>query len=158
MADGKIYITISDTRKGGVGVDGKKPTEKKTMGETINEYAKHRFYSMIKTQTQQAVSYTVANIGNFTGDYVAQRHISDALEVTNGLVSIGMSAFAGFKIAGGWGAVIGAGIDIAGRTISAGQQIYAGYVDNVRQNRAIDQLRNRAGLNSTENGNRGTEN
>lgn len=159
MADGKIYITISDTRGGGT-----KPQPTPVPGGSrednnmLSNFIQHRFFNLVESQAKQAVNYAISNIGNFEGDYINQTHVSDAVRMMNGLASIGMSAWAGLRVGGPIGAVVGAGIDIAGKVITAGEQIYAGYVQNVRQNKAITQLRSRAGLNDTHNGSRGTEN
>lgn len=159
MADGKIYITISETRGGGANphptpIPGENREDKNMLGDFIQ----HRFFNLVENQAKQAVNYTISNIGNFTGDYITQTHVSDAIRIMSGLASIGMSAWAGFRVGGGVGALVAIGVDVAGKVITAGEQIYAGYVQNVRQNKAIAQLRSRAGLNDTHNGSRGTEN
>ena len=161
--DGKIYITISDTRggKGGPGTnpnispDGKK--EKEDDKNLLSDYAKHQFFNLIKSQATQAVNYTISNIGNFTGNYTAQVHVSEAMSMLNDFKNLGLSAYVGFKVAGPWGAVIAAGTQVVSKGVNIVQQIVAGYAENTRINKNISQLRTRAGLNSTNNGSRGTE-
>ena len=158
--DGKIYITISDTRggKGGPGtgeVPVKKEKEKKN---PLADYAKHAFFNLIESQAKQAVTYTISNIGNFTGDYISQTHVQDSMEVLNSVINLGMS-FAGGTVATGSpiGGLIAVGTQLIGKGISTGMQYYAGYVENVRINKNINLLRTRSGLNSSNNGSRGTD-
>ena len=159
--DGKIYITISDRRFGSnvaeADAQNKQDKQDQDKGDIIGDYAKHQFFSLIKSQAKSAVNYSISNIGNFTGNYVAQQHIQDAMQITNFAIGVGTSAIAGFKMAGLAGAAIAIGTQIIGAGISNAQQYYAGLVENKRQNNDILQLKTRAGLNSTNNGNRGTE-
>jgi hypothetical protein len=161
--DGKIYITISDTRggKGGPGTnpnispDGKKEKEEKN---PLGEYAKHQFFSLVKSQATQAVNYSLGNIGNFTGNYVSQMHVQDSKQVLSNFISLGMAFVGGTQATGSpVGGAIAVGIAIAGQTFNTLGQLYTGYIENTKQNNAIAQLRTRAGLNSTNNGSRGTE-
>lgn len=159
--DGKIYITISDTR-GGKGGPGTNPNvihddkKEKEQNNPLADYAKHQFFSLIKSQATKVVNASIANIGNFTGDYAHQEYVTDVMNSMNSLLGIGMSAIAGTKIAGPIGGLIAVGVAGIGMGVSQGLQLYAGYQQNARQNRDIAQLRTRAGLNSTNNGNRGT--
>jgi len=160
--DGKIYITISDKRFGHnvVEADAQNQLDKQTTSkeDNVDSYIRHRFFNMIESQAKQAVNYTISNIGNFTGDYVTQQYMSDAVQALNFITELGVAAYSGAKMTGSWiGAVVAVGISTINKGVSTGQQYYAGYVANARQNRSIDQLRTRAGLNSTNNGNRGTE-
>ena len=159
--DGKIYITISDRRFGRnkAEADEQNKTEKNKENENpLADFAKHKFRNLIESQAKQAVNYTIGNIGNFTGDYINQTHMSEALNFVNSVLDIGAAAYAGLKYTGhAAGAIIAAGVAVAGKAITTGEQYYAGYVANVRQNRAIAQLRDRAGLDGTNNGSRGTE-
>lgn len=158
--DGKIYIIVTDQLPGGGGPlvpdQPKQPKEEKD--NALADYAKHRFFNFIEGQAKQAINYTVNNIGNFTGDYIQQQHVQDNLAAANWLINVGNAALAGFKVTGSpYGALLGAGIAVATSAISYGQQYYAGYLENARLNKNINQLRTRAGLNSSNNGSRGTE-
>ena len=159
--DGKIYITISDRRFGGNKAEADEQNnldKQKEKKNPLSDFAKHKFFNFIEAQTKQVVNYSINNIGNFTGDYVSQQQTQDAVAILSGLMDIGAAAFAGFKYSGSpYGALIGAGIAIAGKAISRGQQLAVGYSQNELQNRQIAQLRTRAGLNSSNNGSRGTE-
>ena len=158
--DGKIYITISDQRfgknKADADAQNQKNKQEKEKKDPLGDFARHKFFNFVESQAKQAVSYSISNIGNFTGDYVQQQQVQDAVSVVSTLIDIGMAAVAGAKY-GPWGAAIGAGVVIAGKAITQGQQLVAGYAQNSLQNRQIAQLRTRAGLNSTNNGSRGTE-
>ena len=157
--DGKIYITISDRRFGRnkAEADEQNQQEKQEDKEsTLKNFAQHKFFNLIESQAKQAVRYTLGNIGNFTGDYIAQTQVDNALSFISFAERIGVAALAGAKF-GVPGALIGAGIAVAGEATTQGLQIFTGYLENRRQNMMINQLRTRAGLNSTNNGSRGTE-
>ena len=162
--DGKIYITISDRRFGSnvVEADAQNKADKnKDISENgsnaLLDYAKHRFFNFIQSEAKQLVSYSINNIGNFTGDYTKQAHVEEALGVLNFVSNIGMATMAGAQYGGLLGAIIGGGLAGVGTMISVNQQVYAGRVENIRINKNIDQLRTRAGLNSINNGSRGTD-
>lgn len=158
--DGKIYITISDKRfgKNKAEADEQNNIDKEqTKSEnTLVRFATHKFFNLIETQAKQAVSYTINNIGNFTGDYTIQQHTQDSMQILGFLLDLGSAAVAGAKF-GPWGAAIAVGTALIGKGITMTEQFYAGQVENNRQNRNIAQLRTRAGLNGTNNGSRGTD-
>lgn len=159
--DGKIYITISDRRFGSnvAEADAQNKIDKekdKNNESTLLDFAQHQFFNLVERQAKQVVSYTLGNIGNFTGNYVAQDQVNAALSMISSLQGIAVGALAGAKF-GPVGALVGAGIAIAGQATTQAINLYTGYLDNTRQNRAIDQLRTRAGLNSKNNGSRGTD-
>lgn len=158
--DGKIYITISDRRFGTnkAEADAQNQVDKeKDNKNPLADYAKHQFFSLIKSQATKVVNASIANIGNFTGDYSHQEYVSDVMSSLNSLVGLGMAAVAGVKMAGPIGGLIAVGVTSISMGVTQGLQLYAGYQQNARQNRDIAQLRTRAGLNSTNNGNRGTD-
>lgn len=157
--DGKIYIIITD-KPGGEGSSGLEDTpasDSKSVSEA-KAFAAHHFRNFIISQTKQFISYNVQNIGNFTGDYVTQRKVSEAMQAATILGNIGMATLAGAKMGGPWGAVAGAAIAIAGTAINAGYEHHTQVVQNAKINYNIDQLRRRSGLNSYTDGSRGTEN
>ena len=156
--DGKIYITISDRRfgKNKAEADEQNKRDKEGKESSLKSFAQHKFYNFIQSEAKQAVNYTVANIGNFTGDYIKQQQVSNAVSILNFGVDVATAAIAGSKFGGG-GAAIGTLIVVAAKAITTGEQTFASYAEFTRQNRAINQLRTRAGLNSTNNGSRGTE-
>lgn len=160
--DGKIYITISDRRFGKNKAEADeqnkidKQKEEKEKRNPLAEFAEHKFFNFIQAEAKQSIDYTLSNIGNFTGDYVTQQHVQNAMSIASVLSNIAMAAYAGSKF-GPWGAAIGAGVVIAGTAITKTQELFLGYSQNNLQNKQIEQLRTRAGLNSSNNGSRGTE-
>lgn len=161
MADGKIYIIVTDQLPNGQGPitpDGNDNKKKKEDKDPLGKYIQHSFFNMIQSQAKQFMSYSIENIGNFTGDYIKQQQTQNAKQFTDFALNVTSAAIAGLKLTGSpYGAIVGAVVAVAGQGISYAEQFYAGEVENKRQNRAIAQLRTRAGLNSTNNGSRGTD-
>lgn len=158
MAEGKIYIIVTNQLPGGGGEptpggDGEKKDKKQT---TLQDFIQHRFFNFIESQAKQAINYSISNIGNFTGDYITQQHVSDAMQFVSFGLNLGTAALAGSKF-GVPGAVVAVALTLAAKTITTTEQLLAGSVENARQNREIRQLRTRAGLSSSNNGSRGTE-
>lgn len=158
MADGKLYIIVTDQLPGGQGpiTPDKPKKEKKEKDDLLSDYAQHQFFNLITNQAKTAVQYTIGNIGNFTGSYVTQEHINNAISAIGFLERVGMAALAGSKY-GGWGAAIGAAVAIVGEGVSQGLNIFSNILQMRRQNEAVAQLKDRAGLNAINNGSRGTE-
>lgn len=157
MADGKIYIIVTDQLPNGGGhLVPDQPNKKDKEGNDLQSYVAHKFFNLIESQAKQAVMFTLQNIGNFTGNYVAQQEVNNALKFVNFGEKLGVAALAGAKF-GPVGAGIAAGVVAVGEYFSQAQEWFTGYVENQRQNRQIEMLRSRAGMNSTNNGNRGTE-
>lgn len=158
--DGKIYITISDRRFGTNKAEADEQNRidraNETKESTLRNFAQHKFFNLIEAQAKQAVSYSISNIGNFTGDYVKQQHVQDAVNIISSLSDIGFAALAGAKF-GPYGALIAGGVAVISKGITFAEQLVAGYTQNVMENRQIEQLRTRAGLNSMNNGSRGTD-
>lgn len=98
---------------------------------------------------RQAVNFGLSNVGNFTGNYIAQENINQALETLSGVSSIVMGA-----VSGGWvGAVIAtASVAVRGITKEISRSINY-------QNQEINSsmMRQRSG-NALYDGSRGTEN
>ena len=88
-----------------------------------------------------------------------QTKINELRSNLQGFMNIGLATYAGAKTTGSWvGAVVGFAVGAIG-------QIGSGIFDTIqkekeysKQNYEISQLRDRAGLNSTKDGSRGTEN
>lgn len=157
--NGRIYITISDKRNGGGGGDGddeKEKKHKKSDEEVLADYIKHSFFSMIKSQAKQMVNYTVSNIGNFTGDYQAQREIQASMQSLNVGVSLA-TAFLGGTIATGGnpiGGVVATVITATAQAVNFGLQEHTNRVVTRNQNYNISQLREISGLDALTNGGR----
>jgi len=163
--NGKLYITISDERGVGssAGIDGGTLGAGKQQIESrdtnlITRYAEHELFHIVKQVAQQAVNYQLSNIGNFTGNYIRQEEVNQLKQCASDIMNVGMSTFAGFSTAGPIGAVVGF---VAGVTSVVSSAVYSDLsakVSYAKTNFSISQLRERAGLNATYDGSRGTEN
>ena len=157
--DGKIYILITNKLPGGTEdtVDPNKVESEKDSESALGSFARHEFFNLIERQAKQAVSLTINNIGNFTGDYEGQRHISALMEIGNRAMAVGAAAVSGAKW-GSWGAVIAAAVTATSITLNdITSEVMKDYADK-KKNLAILQLRARSGMYPLLDGNRGTEN
>ena len=160
MAEGKLYITITDDRGDGGGTPTPKPDgakEKKINDDAIGRYVEHELYHLVKSQATQFVNFSLVNIVNFTGDYITQRRVNETKQAISGIMNIGMTTLAGAKY-GGYGAVIGFAIGVISQLSGSVYDVSLSIVENNKTNYEIAQLRELAGLNSTRDGSRGTEN
>lgn len=160
--DGKIYITISDRRFGKnvaeADAQNKSDKEKQDKDSKFGSWVEHQFFGLIKQQVMQNINFTVNNIGNFTGDYQAQRDAQLGLSLLNEAIGLGTSIYAGAKIGGVPGALIAIGVYGVNKTISTMQQ-YELINLQTKQNRfQVEILKERSGLNSYKDWSRGTEN
>lgn len=171
MSDGKIYITISDSRGTGGGQVtpspsvNSVPTNQTSSGENSNDgkagvvlrYAEHQFFNFLKSQSKKIINNGISNIGNFTGNYALQDDINVSLSALSSLSGIVMSTVAGAKIGGPVGALVAASVSIASQEISFQLQDRINRFQNYKVNREIEKLRIRSGLDTSTNGSRGTE-
>lgn len=156
--DGKIYITISDARTGEVikGTDisvsdnPKKEKEKTTLGD----FARHQFFNLIEREAKQMINYSISNIGNFTGDYNAQRDVNFALSTAGVIGSVGMGAFQGAQVGGIPGAIIGAAVVATSQAVNFSLQLRSQNLEIRKQNYSIGQLKQLSGLDGLTNGSR----
>lgn len=157
MADGKIYITITDEPltkpEPGTPQPPKPEGEKDDKNSLFSDFAKHQFFEFIKAQSKQFINYTIGNIGNFTGNYQSQRQIQETISIGNRIANVGMAAIAGAKY-GVAGAIIGAVVSIASQGIELGLQDHTLGVQVKQQNREIDMMRKISGLDGLTNGSR----
>lgn len=162
MNDGKLYIIISDKRgndDNGNAQSVPSVPSANTSNKSGQSLITHQFYNFISNQAKQFVNYNIQNIGNFTGDYVAQRQVNEAMQAASILMNIGGAFVSGTMISGG-NPVVGAAaaaIATAGIAINAGYESYSQRIENAKINYNIDQLRMRSGLNVYLDGSRGTE-
>lgn len=170
MDEGKIYITISDTRSNGGGNNGggndggsgtsvlqKEINAEDKKADSIDpfkNYIQHSFYNFVENQAKQMLNYSISNIGNFTGDYQTQRDIQSIVNVSNFGVSLITSFMAGMAIGGVAGGIVASGIAVASKGINLGLSEWAGRVNNRNQNYSISQLREISGLDALTNGGR----
>lgn len=160
--DGKLYIIISDKRgdDGNGGNDPVDGTPKDSNKKSSQNIITHQFYNFVLGQAKQFVNYNISNIGNFTGNYIMQRRVAEAMQAVNIIANIGGAFVSGMLMSGGNPVVgaVSAVIATAGVTINAGYQSFTQHVQNAKTNYSIEQLRRRSGLNTYTDGSRGTEN
>lgn len=169
MADGKIYITISDSRGGsGNGLEPvatpeklKEPNENNA-GVELSRYLMHRMLNYTEQQLVSFANEAISSIGDFTGNYILQGHINTAKQALNHLVSdvnrIGSAATIGAQYGGGYGAAIAA----AAEAVRIGFESTVGQIkydikEALRYNALkyqSEQERIRLGLGSINNGSR----
>lgn len=158
MSDGRIYITISDERTGEIisGTTKLAPTKKKEESKEngFSRYIQHQFFNLIEQEAVSMVNYTLGNIGNFTGDYNAQREVNFARSAFGVIRNIGTAAAQGATIGGGYGALIGAAIATTAETVKFGFQLHSQNIETKKQNYSINQLKQLSGLDGLTNGSR----
>ena len=154
MSDGKIYITISDSRGGsGVGVSNAADTEKDKKS-TVGQYLQHRFFNFIQGQASQFVNYSINNIGNFTGDYQTQRNVQTMMSAVNFFINTFSEAITGAQAGGVAGALAGITIAVGSQVINFGYSELSEQFQNRKVNRNIDMMRKRLGLEGLTDGSR----
>lgn len=169
MADGKIYITISDNSIGESGAVGgavgggdnkNTSSDKNRTDSIIGKYATQQFFNLVKSQAQAQVNYEISKIGNLKGEYTRQHNIETTINIGRQLISIGESAIAGFTLTGGnpIGALIGAVASAGGTALSYVRQEDMIAKQTAITNFQIRYLQERSGLYSLNNGSRGTDN
>jgi len=164
MADNKLYITISDNRSGQKGAQDSDatPTSRnkgdKKDGNAATRYAEHKLFNTAKQIAVQSVNFAISNIGNLTGDYITQRNVSVAKQAISGVMSVGMSTAGGAAVGGWVGTIVGFAVGVVSLVTSSVQSEVQNRLDTAKQNLELAQLRDRAGLNTTYDGSRGTEN
>ena len=158
MADGKIYITISDERLTPNGqVPNQKQENKKEEKQSnlLGDYAKYELFNFVKNQAQTFVSYTMGNIGNFTGNYQVQRNMSDAMKISNMIKSVGLATVAGFQYTGSIGGGLVAGIIAVGTTaMNTWYEVKSYRFEIQKQNNSIAENRKISGLDALNNNSR----
>lgn len=157
--DGKIYITISDSRFGRNKAEADEQqnldNEKDKKDNTLQKFLQHKFFNVIQSQAKQAVNYTVSNIGNFTGNYQTQRDVQQSLEILNWVTGTATAAYTVAKSGGGWvGALVTVAVSAGSGLISAGYREYSEQFQNKKTNRNIEMMRNRLGLQGLTDGSR----
>ncbi len=168
-SSGKLYITISDKRTSSgtptsstglaSGSDNSSDTESGSTS-ALGTYASMQLLNVAKKTTMQMVNYSLNNIGNLTGDYLAQTKVSVAKQAASGIMSVAQSTIGGLMATGGnpIGAVIGFAVGAVSLISSSVISEMTSVRENKTTNLELSQLRERAGLNATYDGSRGTEN
>lgn len=162
MADGKIYITISDKPAGTGGGGGTETKKKEKTQMSTSGYIMHELRNFVTEQAKTMVSYTIGNIGNFTGDYETQReveYLTKAVSVAKNITFAaigGANAAAAVGVSGATGGWIGVALAVASMGVNFALGEVAAAKTFKRQNYDINQLRKLSGLNISLDGGRGT--
>lgn len=161
--DGKIYIVITDKapNQSQASISNNQivnNTPTKQNDNLISHWARDRIISTITSSMTRATMYQLSNIGNFTGNYIAQTNINNGLQGINALKGIVMSGVAGFQVGNVMGALMGVSLSLINTGVGGLLNMNSLMVQNKQTNYEIAQLRDRAGLNALKDGSRGTEN
>lgn len=165
-ADGKIYIIVTDKLPGGVGPGpGPSPApspkddkNKKDDQDLFGHWARTQILSTVKRAANAAVSFSISNIGNLTGNYLGQTQVQESIALVHSMMGIGTTAAAGFAVGGVPGAILGASLAVINQGISISQSLVSQNIQQRKANRELEQLRERAGMNQYIDWSRGTEN
>ena len=168
MADGKIYITISDTRGGSNEVETANAAAKNnanSSGKTaLGLMAFNKFIDFAQTEANQYVNFTIGNIGNFTGSYSAQKEMEVTMKYLNYFSNLGISSVGTFiNFTAASGSPLAGGIAATAEVILKGAitlidkgifQEKAEQFNMRRTNRNISLMRQRLGLEGLTDGSR----
>ena len=176
MADGKIYITISDTRGGsGVGLSNgivaPKSSEKSGGASAFNDlssFVVHKVLSDTVSIVNNAANDVLDNIGTFTGSYILQTAVNiarqataTAVKTTTTIVGTALSGMNIGSVGGPVGMGVGAAIGVVlggasvvveslyESTISIGKSVATTSLSFIRNNYQLRQTRDRLGLGTT---------
>ena len=161
MADGKIYITITDepvsSKATSANTSGTQQSGKKDENDNKNslfgDFVKHQFFNFVESQAKQFMNYSISNIGNFTGNYQSQRQVQETLRIGNMAKGVVLSVAAGAKF-GLPGALVAGGIAMASTVINLAYENHSLDVQTKQQNREIAMMRKISGLDALDNGSR----
>lgn len=107
------------------------------------------FVNAVSGNVKQAIRYGLSNVGNFTGDYIRQNEINQALEIFDSASTIAMGA-----LSAGWAGAVVATASIA---VKAGFGAYSRYKQYEAESLSSSLMRERSG-NALFDEARGTEN
>lgn len=161
MTDGKVYITISDRRENTnqsnlqVGNNNNSVgSSTKNSSNALGRYSEHQFFNTIQNNAKTFVNYSIANIGNFTGNYLTQQNISISVNNLSKLYRLGLTAVAGAQIGGVIGAGVAVGAQIVSDVVNFGLSERTAYFENKRTNLEILKMKELSGLNALTNSSR----
>ena len=150
MADGKIYITITDEpiseTSGGTQAQKEKKDKKQKKQDQLN----YQFNEFIKEEAIKFANYQISNIGFYTGNYQAQREVAGAMAIGYKIINIGNAVARSIA----WGSPIPTIIAVGSMAINTGLEIVKSIEQNKRQNYEINILRDISGLSNKTNGSR----
>ena len=146
MANVKVRITTETPEQMQGGADAistSKDIDKSKMATTS------LFVNAVTGNIKQAVRYGLSNVGNFTGDYIKQNEINQALEFFDNASTIAMGA-----LSAGWAGAVVATASVA---IKVGLGAYSRYKQYEAESLSSSLMRERSGNALFDNA-RGTEN
>jgi len=118
MASTRVRIEAGSELAG----DGKEIQEKSNAVSSEKAAMIGVFSHVAIAQAKKMVQFSVSNIGNFSGDYVMQRNVQQAMSIVGDIVSIGVGAAAG-GVVGAVGAMTGVLINNMLESIGIAQNI-----------------------------------
>lgn len=163
-SDGRIniYITEGDGENSisGNSIEGSgrksKLTDDEKLSKAMWRFAEHQIFSFIRQEAKQVINHYVSNYGDRTGDYVTQKNTQMGISVASKAIGIGAATMMGAKY-GPIGAAIGFGVTTT-TTVLSGVFEYENMLRKISiQNKNIELLKTRSGLNSLNDGSRGTD-
>lgn len=163
MADGKIYITISDRRDDSGGTPGVPepnnfPIEKSNGDKvSLKTYSLNLISNTLKSNSRKLISYSVNNYGNLTGDHFAQRDIQNAIQLATVFTEIGTSFATGTAIGGPGVGLLVATLDAGTKLLNYEISEFGRQREIEKNNREISIIRKISGLDNLTNGGRGTK-
>jgi len=127
-------------------------------GQFLSKYIMTRVFESGAHTIERAISESIQSIGYLSGDYIKETHWEEAQSLCQKISNIAVTA----GVAAATGHFVVAGIDIVVSSINIGIDSF----NQNRKNQALvdgenyngEQLSKRAGLSSTRDGSRGTEN
>ena len=96
-------------------------------------------------------------MGNFSGDYLAQTNINATMSNVSTLASYGLTAAAGAKYGGIYGAAIAVGVKMVTDAVSFGLNERTNRAQYKKTNYEISKLKDLSGLNALIDVSRGTQ-
>lgn len=152
--DGKIYIILTNQTNGeGSSLLNSSKQVDKTEQNNNASLIRHQFYNFVESQAKSIANYTLANIGNFTGDFNVQREVNNNLQIIGILGNIATATILGAKY-GPVGALSGFVIATASTAVNFGLQERSNMFANKQMNHDIGMLREISGLDNLTNGGR----
>lgn len=144
MPQVKVRIERVQDEAGEANINQKAAADEKKKMSATSVFA-HKMMGIGK----QIVNYAASNVGFFTGNYIVQDNINEAMDVINDVSTVGM----GFAAAGWVGGVAA----VLGVTTKKTLEMISDRRKDIIQERERNYWLARSG-NSTTNGSRGTEN
>ena len=161
MAELDIIITNNIGSNAAAAKDENKPgnaatsaTRDSAVKQTATSVYVHQLITTASNTAKTLGKFATTQYGNFTGNYVAQRKIDNALSITEGLISLGSSVVTG-AMAGGWiGALVSAVTYATNITIGQIQSSFQ-YSQQISRTNAIANYNSQRIGSILTNGNRG---